>query len=40
MNDFKFIHAPSSKTGRVTISSLKNNYWRERFVDARRPIKN
>jgi cell wall-associated NlpC family hydrolase len=40
MNDFKFIHAPSSKTGKVTVSSLKNNYWRERFIDARRPTKN
>lgn len=37
MNGMEFIHAPSSKTGKVTISSLKNNYWRERFVNARRP---
>lgn len=40
MNGSNFIHAPSSKTGKVTVSSLKNNYWRERFVDARRPTKN
>lgn len=40
MNGTNFIHAPSAKTGKVTVSSLKNNYWRERFVDARRPIKN
>jgi len=38
MNGMEFIHAPSSKTGKVTISSLKNNYWRDRFVDARRPL--
>jgi cell wall-associated NlpC family hydrolase len=38
-NGSNFIHAPSSKTGKVTVSSLKNNYWRERFIDARRPIK-
>lgn len=37
-NSMNFIHAPSSKTGKVTVSSLKNNYWRERFVEARRPI--
>ncbi|MDD5215590.1 MAG: C40 family peptidase [Methylococcales bacterium] len=40
MNGTNFIHAPSSKTGKVTVSSLKNTYWRERFVDARRPTKN
>ena len=38
-NGSNFIHAPSSKTGKVTVSSLKNNYWRERFIDARRPVK-
>jgi hypothetical protein len=38
MNGMEFIHAPSSKTGKVTISSLKNNYWRDRFVNARRPL--
>lgn len=37
MNSMNFIHAPSSRTGKVTVSSLKNNYWRERFVEARRP---
>lgn len=40
VNGSNFIHAPSSKTGKVTVSSLKNNYWRERFIDARRPVKN
>jgi cell wall-associated NlpC family hydrolase len=39
MNGTNFIHAPSSKTGKVTVSSLKSNYWRERFIDARRPMK-
>lgn len=39
MNGSNFIHAPSSRAGKVMISSLKNNYWRERFVDARRPQK-
>jgi cell wall-associated NlpC family hydrolase len=38
-NGSNFIHAPSSRAGKVMVSSLKNNYWRERFVDARRPRK-
>jgi cell wall-associated NlpC family hydrolase len=33
----KFIHAPSSRTGRVLVSSMNNNYWRQRYVGARRP---
>ena len=33
----KFIHAPSSK-GRVNIQSLGVNYWRDRFIAARRVI--
>jgi cell wall-associated NlpC family hydrolase len=32
-----FIHAPSARTGRVLVSSLKNNYWQQHFVGARRP---
>lgn len=32
-----FIHAPSQRTGRVLVSSLKNDYWRQHFVGARRP---
>ncbi|MEI6707853.1 MAG: C40 family peptidase [Methylococcales bacterium] len=32
-----FIHAPSAKTGRVLVSSLKNNYWQQHFVGVRRP---
>jgi cell wall-associated NlpC family hydrolase len=38
-NSNNFIHAPSSKTGKVVVSSLKTGYWRERFIDARRPYK-
>jgi cell wall-associated NlpC family hydrolase len=32
-----FIHAPSSRTGRVMVSHLGQDYWRERFVGVRRP---
>lgn len=32
-----FIHAPSRRTGKVMVSSLKNRYWGERFSCARRP---
>jgi cell wall-associated NlpC family hydrolase len=32
-----FIHAPSQSTGRVLVSSLKNRYWSNRFICARRP---
>ncbi|MFI3123817.1 MAG: C40 family peptidase [Methylococcales bacterium] len=37
VNESNFVHAPSSRAGKVMVSSLKNNYWRERFIDARRP---
>lgn len=33
----RFIHAPSSRTGRVMVSDLKQPYWRERFIAVRRP---
>jgi cell wall-associated NlpC family hydrolase len=33
----KFIHAASSRTGKVLVSSMKNDYWRKRFVGVRRP---
>lgn len=33
----KFIHAPSRRSGRVHLSSLKQQYWRRRFSGARRP---
>lgn len=35
----KFVHAPSSRTGRVMVSDLKQPYWRERFSAVRRPQK-
>lgn len=33
----EFIHAPSSKTGRVMVSGLGQPYWRQRLVGVRRP---
>jgi cell wall-associated NlpC family hydrolase len=35
-NDY-FIHAPSERTGKVLVSSLKNNYWQQHFMGVRRP---
>ena len=32
-----FIHAPSNHTGKVTLSSLDNQYWSKRFIGVRRP---
>lgn len=32
-----FVHAASARTGRVMVSSLRNPYWRERFMAVRRP---
>ncbi|MDD5126475.1 C40 family peptidase [Methylovulum sp.] len=40
INDDDFIHAPSQRTGKVTISNLKNNYWQKRFMGVRRPYLN
>ena len=37
VKDDSFIHAPSRRTGKVLVSSLKNKYWRKRFIAARRP---
>lgn len=34
----KFVHAPSSHTGKVMQSDLKQPYWRERFSAVRRPL--
>ncbi len=31
-------HAPSSRAGKVQISSLENQYWRKHFIGVRRPI--
>lgn len=37
VNNDQFIHAPSQRTGKVLVSSLKNNYWQQHFVGVRRP---
>ena len=37
VNNDKFVHAPSRRTGRVLVSSLKNQYWHKHYVGARRP---
>lgn len=36
LGDRRFVHATSSRTGRVMVSSLDERYWRERFDGARR----
>jgi len=33
----KFVHAPSHKTGKVLVSSLKNKYWTQHYSGVRRP---
>jgi len=35
----KFVHAPSQRTGRVLVSSLKNQYWQKHYIGVRRPRK-
>jgi cell wall-associated NlpC family hydrolase len=37
VNNDKFVHAPSRRTGRVLVSSLKNRYWHKHYICARRP---
>ncbi len=37
VNDDKFVHAPSQRTGKVLVSSLKNHYWHNHYTGARRP---
>ncbi len=37
VNNDKFIHAPSQRTGHVLVSSLKSEYWQKRFMGVRRP---
>ncbi|QPK62787.1 C40 family peptidase [Methylomonas sp. LL1] len=37
VGDDNFVHAPSARTGRVMLSSLRQPYWRERFMAVRRP---
>ena len=37
VNNGTFVHAPSQRTGRVLVSSLKNQYWHKHYIGARRP---
>ena len=37
VNNDKFVHAPSHHTGRVLVSSLKNQYWQKHYIGVRRP---
>ncbi len=39
LGDNRFVHATSSRTGAVMISSLSERYWRDRFDGARRIVK-
>jgi cell wall-associated NlpC family hydrolase len=34
----KFVHAPSTRTGKVIMSDLRQPYWRDRFAAVRRPL--
>ena len=36
LGEDRFVHATSSRTGSVMVSSLHDRYWRERFDGARR----
>src|SRR5574340_1710706 len=38
LGDDRFVHASSSRTGSVMVSSLNDRYWRERFDGARRVV--
>lgn len=37
LNNARFIHAPSQRTGKVLISNLNSDYWNSRFCEVRRP---
>ncbi|MBS1214493.1 MAG: hydrolase [Proteobacteria bacterium] len=37
VGDDTFVHAPSSHTGKVIVSSLHRPYWWQRFIGVRRP---
>ena len=39
VNNDQFVHAPSEHTGRVLVSSLKNQYWQKHYIGVRRPRK-
>jgi cell wall-associated NlpC family hydrolase len=34
----RFVHASSTRTGKVLVSSLNNPYWRKHFTGIRRPL--
>lgn len=38
LGDGRFVHASSSRTGGVMVSSLDDRYWRERYDGARRVL--
>ena len=38
LGDERFVHASSSRTGSVMVSSLRDRYWQERFEGARRVV--
>jgi cell wall-associated NlpC family hydrolase len=38
LGDDRFVHASSSRTGSVMVSSLHDRYWQERFEGARRVV--
>jgi cell wall-associated NlpC family hydrolase len=38
LGDDRFVHASSSRTGSVMVSSLSDHYWRQRFDGARRVL--
>ena len=37
VNNDQFVHAPSRRTGKVLVSSLKNQYWQKHYIGVRRP---
>lgn len=38
LNEGKFIHAPSQRTGKVMVSNLEEGYWQRCYSGARRPL--
>ena len=38
VGDDRFVHASSTRTGRVMVSSMEQRYWKRRFLGARRPL--
>jgi cell wall-associated NlpC family hydrolase len=36
LGDGRFVHAPSTRTGKVMVSNLAENYWRNRLTGVRR----